>query len=72
MNTRFAPVLATLLLLLAMACQQSDVELDQPVEEQIAAALAAVPTITPQPTATPPTGPVVNIGATIESLGGYH
>ena len=68
MNTRFAPVLATLLLLLAMACQQSDVELDQPVEEQIAAALAAVPTITPQPTATPPTGPVVNIGATIESL----
>ena len=72
MKTTIAPVLATLLLLLALACQQSDDDVDQLVDERIAAALAAVPTITPQPTATPQVtatpqaGSAENIEATIE------
>ena len=53
MKTAVAPALATLLLFLAMACQQSDQDIGQLVDERIAAALAVVPTITPQPTATP-------------------
>lgn len=74
MNKTIAPVLATLLLLLALACQQSDGDVGQLVDERIADALAAVPTITPQPTATPQaaaTGQAVSvekIEATIESL----
>ena len=52
MNGTIPPLLVTLLLLLALACQRSGTELGQLVDERIAAALAAVPTITPQPTAT--------------------
>lgn len=70
MRTTIAPVLATLLLLLALACQGSDQDVGPSVDEQIAAALAAVPTITPQPTATPQTVSVEKLEATIESLMG--
>ena len=80
MNATFAPLLVTLLLLLALACQRSDADMGKLADEGIATALAAVPTITPQPTATPqksaapePTAPlqavsVEKIEATIESL----
>ena len=80
MNGTIAPILATLLLLLALACQRSDADVGQLVDERIATAMAAVPTITPQPTATPQAtaapqattppqaGLVGKIEATIESL----
>lgn len=68
MNTRIVPLLASLLLLLGLACQQSDSDVGQLVDEQIAAALAAVPTITPQPTATPQAVSVEDFEATIDSL----
>ena len=42
-----------LLLLLGLACQTSDEDIEKVVEERIVAALAAVPTVTPQPTTTP-------------------
>lgn len=82
MNGTIPPLLVTLLLLLALACQRSGTDVGQLVDEQIAAALAAVPTITPQPTATPQKtaapqaaalpqpGSIENIEATIESLMG--
>lgn len=74
MKTTIAPVLATLILLLALACQQSDGDVGELVDERIAAALAAVPTITPQPTATPQARAqavsVEDLEATIESLTG--
>ena len=53
MNARILAVLTTLLLLLALACQKSDRDVSQLVDERVAEALARVPTITPQPTATP-------------------
>ena len=74
MKTTMVPLIATLLLLLALACQQSDQDVGQLVDERIAAALAAFPTVTPQPTATPQAadspqaGSVDKIEATIESL----
>ncbi len=68
MNTTIASVLATLLLLLGIACQQSNDDVDQLVDERIAAALAAVVTITPQPTATPQPGSANKIEATFQSL----
>lgn len=76
MRRTIAPVLAILILLLAMACQGSDNDAGESVDQRVNAALAAVPTITPQPTATPqPTttpqaDSVEKLEATIESLMG--
>ena len=53
MKSTVTPLLAALLLILALACQQSVGDVDELVDERIAAALAAVPTITPQPSAKP-------------------
>ncbi len=79
MKKTIIPVMAALVLLLALACQQSDQDVGQLVDERITAALAVVPTITPQPTSTPHTGTASptgtpgsgeTINATIESLMG--
>ena len=59
MKMTIAPILAALVLLLAMACGGSDEDVGQLVDERILEALASIPTVTPQPTATPQATSVV-------------
>ena len=75
MTSKIVPVMAILLLILALACQRSDEDVNQLVDEGITTALDAIPTITPQPTAQPvPTASPVStvstekIEATIDAL----
>ncbi|MDA1129687.1 MAG: hypothetical protein O2913_13485 [Chloroflexi bacterium] len=66
MNSKLVPVLAILLLFLALACQRSEEDVTQLVDQRVVDALAALPTITPQPAFDAEA--TENLEATIEAL----